>query len=57
MVLVELVVCPTRSGRQRVDEMMQNLANSVRNSQLQVEAVTHYHQVLHCTSSCLISSF
>lgn len=35
---------------------MQNLANSVRNSQLQVEAVTHYHQVLHCTSSYLISS-
>ena len=36
--------CP-RSSRHRIDELLQSLAGTVRDSQLQVEALTHYHQV------------
>ena len=43
---MDLSYCLRRASRRRVDELMQNLASFSRGAQLQMEAVTHYHQVL-----------
>ena len=52
--LEEVVYCSAcRSNRHRVETLVRSLANSVCDSQIQVEALTHYHQVYnHRHHSC-----